>query len=498
MDGARPQRVRLPDFAGRPFTLPDNPQSWQRLNPGRNEDGGTLVLGLGPTGRPPLAGSLLWLEEPATLRELARFASFRLPKNGGPVEPDQLPLLARSRKVYFYRPAMRLAPEFWAPLLARLEAAKLPLLPKHGVWLPGDEKLLLHQELSLALRGLGFAPLCAQLEPQYFLRLLGSDPPEMVLSVNFRGLDGDGRIFGLCRELGIPVAVWLVDNPWHLLSGIPLPWWREAAIFVTDKSFARPLREYGAKHVWPLPLAVAPHMWRELRPWQAQAAPIFVGRSRFPDHEAYFGRRGPDAALLEQARQLLQRGRAELPDYHWWQRRTGVSLWPGLAGRLPGQGADACSAQNRARWLTNQTGLRIVGDEGWRGLPGKPEILPPVDYYASLPDLYAAAGAVLNVTSLLLPQSLNQRHFDVWAAGGLLLSDNTAGLDIFPEELVGPIRLESPADFGPRLAWLRAHAGFAEDLRHAWREHLCSRHLYEHRLLQILEKVGLAAPKTPI
>ena len=70
-------------------------------------------------------------------------------------------------------------------------------------------------------------------------------------------------------------------------------------------------------------------------------------------------------------------------------------------------------------------GLVVVGDKGWKHHlpPGPPEtpLLPPVDYYTTLPGLYRAASYTFNVTSLLLPGGLTQRHFDVWRAGGFLL-----------------------------------------------------------------------------
>ena len=113
-----------------------------------------------------------------------------------------------------------------------------------------------------------------------------------------------------------------------------------------------------------------------------------------------------------------------------------------------------------------------------------------MDYYTALPDCYAQAQAVLNVTSLLMPHSLSQRHFDVWASGGLLLSDATQGLNIFADVLVEPMRLREPEDFMVKCAWFQAHPADALDLRHAWREHLRAAHGYEHRILRIMQTLG--------
>ena len=155
--------------------------------------------------------------------------------------------------------------------------------------------------------------------------------------------------------------------------------------------------------------------------------------------------------------------------------------------RCVGLGAEICSQANRARWVRAglEAGMRVVGDAGWQDLLPGLEVLPPVDYYTVLPDIYRRAGAVLNVTSLLLPQSLSQRHFDVWAAGGLLLSDATPGLRLFPEALTRPVTLSSPADLLPRLAALRADPARTRELRQAWREHIRSGHAYSHRVAQL-------------
>ena len=110
-----------------------------------------------------------------------------------------------------------------------------------------------------------------------------------------------------------------------------------------------------------------------------------------------------------------------------------------------------------------------------------------------LPDLYASA-AVLNVTSLLLPRSLSQRHFDVWAAGGVLFSDATPGLDIFPTSLTEPIRLRGPEDFWPRWDEACSRPAQMAELRRAWREHLRSAHDYEHRVRRICEIAGIGCP----
>ncbi|HZF61984.1 MAG TPA: glycosyltransferase [Desulfovibrio sp.] len=535
----RPQRVRLPDFTGRAVSLPDGPEAWTC----RGEGDAVLLLGLGPKSGANLpqvlplladAPAVYWLESPLVARALEawRLEAEILPREPLPahwraVTAEQAVALAGQCRRCIYSPGLRLDPDFWGPLLGRVDAAlALPVsaarasAPKTAegvrgpVLLPGDDGQLLHQELRTALAECGFGPVVDALpqpvsgmggaqagrEDDFLPRwrdLLQGGKPAFLLSVNLRGLDADGRVFELCRALGIPVVLWFVDNPWHVLSGLRLPWWRDAHIFVTDAGFVDDLKAYGAGRVFHLPLAVAPHMWRDLPDFAPSSIsigpPLFVGRSAFPEKERFFAAASVPQALEAEAARLLEAstGPKDAPHFFWWHDKLGGSLWPGYDARRPGLGAERCAQANRRRWLfaagAGKGGLRIIGDDGWKPLLPGMEILPPVDYYTALPEAYARAEAVLNVTSLLLPQSLSQRHFDVWASGGLLLSDATSGLEIFPAELTEPMTLRGPSDFMARCAWFQAHPQAAYDLRRAWRGHLREQHGYEQRIQQIIE-----------
>ena len=542
----RPRRVSLSDFSGRSVSLPDAPEAWSCQGCGD----AVLLLGLGP-GQPQAlpfvagAKTVCWLESPRVASALQAWRVQAGLEPGEPLPADWREVTARQAvamaagcRCCFYTPGMRLDPRFWGPLLGGVDAAQSGTTEnccaatagavtgraRGPVLLPGNDGQLLHQELRRALALCGFGPVLETL-PQpaaasgggqpaatgnftaRWRALLAGGKPEFVLSVNLRGLDAEGRIFHLCQAQDIPVALWFVDNPWHVLSGLRLPWWQDAHIFVTDSSFVDGLKAMGARRVFHLPLAVAPHMWRELDSAAGcLERPLFVGRSAFPEKEHFFAAASVPTDVAAEAARLLERctGPQDAPHFFWWQNRLGGLLWPGYDVRRPGLGAERCAQANRKRWLAAAgagapDGLRVIGDAGWKALLPGADVLPPVDYYATLPDCYARASAVLNVTSLLLPGSLSQRHFDVWASGGLLLSDATPGLDIFPEALADPIRLQGPEDFMVRCAWFRAHPEDALDLSRAWREHLRAAHGYEHRILRLAEALGCRNlhPPTP-
>lgn len=519
----RPKRPVLPDFRGKAVTLGDSPENWFKIAPGHD----MLLLGLGP-GDPALlpfvsaaaerGARIFWHEMPRNLRQLAEQGvdPARIPKTWIRLNARDAILAAPGCAIYFYRPGLRLAPEYWGKMLGSIRAIQLAgwRTPYKNapaqVILPGHAGQLLHQELELAISQSGCQPGAQFLQgeserlKEYLANLASSGlgRPLMLLSVNLRGLDGSGEVFYLCRSLQIPVAVWFVDNPWHILSSLRLPWWKKTAIFVTDPSFMASLAAEGAQNVFFLPLAVSQHMWRKFpAKVGGMAPPLFVGRSSFPGKSAFFSAAHINEAIWSDARRKLTRstGPADAPNFHWWMRKLGLKAWPGHEVRCAGLGAEEMSCQNRARWLAAGCagGLEVVGDSGWERLVPHCRLMPPVDYYHGLGELYGAAACVLNVTSLLLPGSLSQRHFDVWAAGGFLLSDGTAGLDIFPSELVSPIVVDGPGVLLEALHNMGARQHWRQELIMAWRAELMARHSYAHRLATMTHALEVDWPHRP-
>lgn len=494
----RPKRISLPDFSGRLITLQDDPVSWQEL---ANNGEDILLLGLGPGDPADLpfvkiaqdnGRSIFWIEEEKVLNTVN--AIVKRTNNWQQLALSDIQNIAKKSKIFFYRQGLRLAPKFWGPLLASLELALNNACSasssQKSVWLPGNNTQLLHQELTLALSEAGFDQvLTSTFESAKALSQSGTIP-DFVLSINFRGFDSEGHIFYLLREMRIPVAIWLVDNPYNLLSALKYPWWQDAHLFLTDPSFTDGLRQLGATRVDFCPLAASQHMWRRCQDDRG-SFPIFVGRSAFPDQDAFFKGSRIAPQLLELAQ--LQFSKDSLPDYHWWLDKLKVKPWPGMASRQAGKGADYCSAYNRERWLAEavKADLRIIGDAGWKKMFPHTEISPPVDYYGSLPYLYNQASCILNITSLLLPHSLNQRHFDVWAAGGFLLTDDSPGLSIFPQELTRPISLKKPADFEKKLKFYMENPEKKISLIKEWQKYIFENHQYRHRLKFIMEKLEI-------
>ena len=377
--------------------------------------------------------------------------------------------------------------------------------------LPDNGKNLLRRELAAAFAALGLevarvdpAVITGVERPEGLARLLEAGPA-LLLSINFQALERPRPVLEALERAGSRAAVWCVDNPWNILAGVRDPSWKSIPFFVVDKSFVEPLRRAGAERVFHLPLAACPELFGDSCPPEpSEIAPLaFVGRLAFPGKETFFAGTELSPEPLREAEALSDAGGR--PDFLWWSERLGcdpVLFWPGKKARPAALGAETCNVRLRAACLAAAAeiggelagggpGVDIFGDAPEHP-PAGVRAHPPVDYYTRLPGIYRKARYNLCCTSLLLPHGLNQRHFDIWAAGGVCLTDNTPGLDLFPEELTRSTTFTRP-DALPAV--VRALEKMPEAARATLirerRSFLIAEHTYAHRARAILEACGV-------
>ncbi len=505
----RPNRISLKNTQGKKTTLNSGLNAFSRLD-SQHDAKEHIILGLGPmfdnNDLPNL--ELLDANTQVFFVECADFAQHVkndggqkvIPAHWQSITPAELLPLLQGRAIWWYKQNLQFYPSFWADILGFVQAWLLrgesSIIQSKSVIVAGSEQQLLHKELCLAFSSLGFSIHNAQDSLQ---NLLSKVQPSLFFSVNLRGLDREGLDFALLKSLNIPVALWFVDNPWHILSSLRLPWWKDATLFVTDASFIPELKKHGASKVFHLPLAASQHMWeaQKIAPTAASkhmqatqdAGCIFVGRASFPDNAGFFAAASVAQSTLTQAFNMLEQG--EKPHFHWWQEQLNTKLWPEHDVRMAGLGAEECACKQRTLWLQALLTVKpiIFGDSAaWtKLLPTAPAqtFYPALDYYSELGAVYRAATCVLNVTSLLLPAGLTQRHFDVWAAGGFLFTDVTEGLNIFPKNLTQPISITHPSKLKQTIKNLE-HTQ-RQELISAWQEHIASLHSYTKRMSFVLE-----------
>lgn len=509
----RPQRIRVHNELGRPQSLPDDRSQYETIPGGGGE---YIFLGLGPAPERireffPEADSAYYVETDDFTRQMPPQWREQIPKEFRRVQPEQLyRAVMRRATIVRYKPALRLFPDFWGPVWARCSlAGKDDALHRLNgtVWMPEYSGDLLGKELHSELEALGFAVELVEKDISATLlgRLLRNDRPDLFLSVNFKGLDPYGGIASLLREAGSEVAVWCVDNPFHLLTAMRSRYWTRLHLFVTDDWFIPRLKNYGADSVHHLPLAAAPHFLSDIPDRVPDCAAgieerlVFVGRSQFPDKDKFFaGCSLPDGFKNEIMDQFDLGDRA---GFDYWEDRLGVSsLWPGNDVRRIGYCAEETGRAWRGYSLNmaeDEPGqwLTVFGDDGWReALSPACDLRPVVDYYTQLPAISKNAACCLNLTSPLLPNGLTQRNFDVWAAGGLLITDNSPGLKIFPGEMYEEVCFARHPAIPAMFERLMSDTALARDLRAAWRLIIQEEHTYRHRVETLLDRIGMERP----
>lgn len=504
----RPSRLQIQDETGRPRTLPCAPADFVQLCGAGPQ---TVLLGLGPQPGQALEAApdaTLFAECPELAAQYGPDWREAVPAELREISPAEVPALARSgARIVLYRPGLRAFPSFWGPVLARVQTALFAKAPEPGprlAWLPGGERDLLRVELREAFEEMGWRAECLGDVTVEGLRarLAAGECPALFLSINFSGLDPLGEAAHLLTAAGARVAAWCVDNPLHLISGLQSRFWTRLPLFVTDDWFLPVLARLGAQDVRHLPLAArASDFARAIRPDpEMNGRLLFAGRSSFPAKEGFFAGCALPQGHWEEAQALLSRG--QRPDFGWWLERLGITrLWPDKEVRGAGFCAEETGRAWRALCLTRAfeelgPDLAVIGDAGWRDLlPAGADLRPPVDYYSAqsgLPALSAGAACCLNCTSPLLPHGLTQRHFDAWAWGGLLLTDATPGLALFPEELTRPVSFRAPQEIPGLFRSLAGDAALRRQLQEGWRGLIRREHTYARRLFQVLEAVDLA------
>ena len=422
-----------------------------------------LFLGLGPD--PDLLSDLIvpeqkvyYLECPGFSEQMPADWSLAIPSSWTQLLPEDLnpAFLSQCRKI-IYIPNLALYPSFWGPILAKSKssfASESCLRNNKLVWISVEANSLLTTELTSSLNDAGYEVrhLSSGNLYQDLKNNIEDETPLFVLSLNFNGLDIYGECFYLLYDAEVPLVVWCVDNPFNLLTRFKSPFWKEVCLLVTDKWFVEPLKRLGAQRVKYLPLATCSDVFYPASLDHGIGLDnrlTFVGHSEFREKNRFFAACKIPLATWKKAQEMISYG--SRADYAWWQKALDMDfIWPDQKMRNIAYGAEMTNMSWRALCLgkiAQYYPLTVFGDRNWINLlQDNIDIRGEVDYYKELPEVYQSSGYTLNLTSFLLPGGLTQRHFDVWAAGGFLITDHSLGLDLFPDELIREICFDDPSE----------------------------------------------------
>ena len=333
-------------------------------------------------------------------------------------------------------------------------------------------------------------------EVALFREALRGELPDLVFSVNMRGLDRRGIVAEILAGLGIPLALWFVDSPEFILYGEALSPREGCHVFMWDRAYIPDVEALGYDVSF-LPLAADETLSAAAVPTDRFRADIsFVGNSLVSGFLARLAVKFPvTAETTAFAERAIDRIIARRGD----QRRCLDELIA-EAGRLLLDEEQrrffrafllhGATSAYRTRVLSRliPLGLTFFGDpDGWRAVFG-PGITahPDVNYFHETPAVYASSAVNINATSLQMPRTVNQRAFDVPLCGGFLLTDRQEALfELFAEDEVAVY--DGIDDVADKARFYLDHPELRRQIAARARRRVLGGHTYRHRMGRVIE-----------
>ena len=296
------------------------------------------------------------------------------------------------------------------------------------------------------------------------------------------------------KEARIPYAIWFIDHPlfWSSPSSLSLSATDYAHIFVWERSYLDLLKDLGFKNVSWLPLATNPHLFKEGEVREKFESDIsFVGESM----THYLDKLLLGGGYLEHLVKMSIQQKCQKP------LREMEVIFGQLEQEL-GQVLSFEDEYQRKLFLLNlevagmsayrreivktlsEFKISLYGDEGWKNIEG-------VNFcgrlnYLDAPALYQTSKINLNITKAHSPRAINQRLFDVPAAGGFVLTDFREDLKLlFDEDEVA--YYQNKEDLLEKVEFYLSHPQEREKIARRARKRVLARHTYEVRMKNLIK-----------
>ncbi len=311
--------------------------------------------------------------------------------------------------------------------------------------------------------------------------------PDFILNVNLSGMDVDGLLARLFEDLELPNVAWFVDDPRTILmdqSCFATPW---SVALTWERAYTDYLLGVGFPVVEHLPLAVDPTVFDQPPAAEWAFPPTFVGNSMTAPADYEWGWVSGHADVAAAVEAALAADRV-----------TRARFAAGLDELLPDNAASGfdpderrhaeilCFVEGTRRLRRNLAhhlepeGLEVRGDEHWSAF--FPRAGGPVNYLHELPAFYRTCEVNLNITSIQMAATVNQRVFDCPAAGGFLLTDAQSDLDGLFELDREVVCYRDLDDCTEKLRWFRDHPASRVEITRRAQTRIVNEHTYAHRL----------------
>ena len=451
-----------------------------------------------------------WICGPDASRALAELTSWQEDCGGGPLLPLVHPFYFRLDRPW-YQEIRRHAEassrfDFWRKAVQPRfrEASPRLLLITSKYFLMGEvtaacERLgIAHHLLTIDDKEVGGTEFVARL-----LHDVLTFKPDCILTLNHLGIDREGVLIDLLERLQLPLASWFVDNPQliiHLYKNLISSW---TTLFTWDADNIPELRAQGYEHVCYLPLGTNPDRFRPgLEKLPSRLFPTrvsFVGNSMVFKVEQKLRKNHFPEALLEGYQETAAAFTAS-PErsirrfvLNDTRRASAYEALPTDELRLEYEAMLTWEAtrQYRAECAAAMLPFNpvIVGDAGWKDIfqtQAPWHLHPEVSYYDGLPRVYPFSDVNFNCTSQQMKGAVNQRVFDVPAAGAFVLTDWREQMDALLEPGKEVIAYHTPEEAAELAAYYLAHPAERKQIAQAGRRRVLAEHTWEKRLSSIV------------
>ena len=350
----------------------------------------------------------------------------------------------------------------------------------------------LQWECARAMRAAGHEVVMVPLEDKAsamigrVVRALLTLKPDFVLSVNHLGFDSDNALGEILEECEMPTAVWYCDNPMIVLEGGAIPAATMTTCFTWERKYMPWLRSQGAEDLHYLPLGTD-FVQRSHGVGPLEYELCFVGDSMGAAVSKYFARLSEEERVLARTLAAQLRGHREYlldPLRELGVQRSegdgcwnivAAACWEGTAGYRRGllEGLE-------------QDRLSVFGDEHWRDILPEATCGRRVPYGQDLAEVYGSSAVNINATSLQMTTAVNQRVFDVPAAGGFLLTDNQEDVAQHFELSREVMVYRSPEELADLAGYYLKHERERGQIVARARARIEREHRYVHRVERLL------------
>lgn len=335
---------------------------------------------------------------------------------------------------------------------------------------------------------------------QRILQRVAEFAPDLVFTVNHLGFDREGLLMEALNRLRLPSVSWYVDSPAIILNLYGGPKSDLSYIFVWDPTYVPEVKALGFNQVYTLPLGTDPETFypqpiADLSRWRARVA--FVGNSMIQPLAKKLERLPSAPEFVELFQRLLDAYQAQP------HRRLDLLLEEGGLAQHPliqqmsiSERTDleagviwAATRDYRLECVRQLAPFHptIYGDSGWQELLGASFRLGPiVNYYDDLPAIYGATAINFNATSRQMKAAVNQRVFDVPAAGGFLLTDFKEQLAEVLEPGKESVCYHHPGEIPDLVRFYLNHPEARKQIIERGRARVLGEHTYRHRLQEML------------